>query len=73
MAKQKSNIEFKRVNINMPLTLHERIKEYADNLGINITSASIVLLNQALDHKDTIEYLPMIKMLYEESKKENNK
>ena len=74
MAKTKSNIEFRRININIPLNLIERVKEYADNLGINITSAYIVLLNQALDQKDTMNYLPLFKTIYEETKKgEDNK
>lgn len=52
MSRPKSKIKLKRVNINMPLTLHERIKEYAENLGINVTSAYIVLLNQLLERND---------------------
>ena len=36
MAKSKSSIEFKRVNINLPSNLVERVKNYADNCWIEI-------------------------------------
>lgn len=68
MAKTKSKIEFKRMNINIPNRLNERIKDYADNMGINVTSAIIVLLNQALDQKDTITYMPELTKMYDDFK-----
>lgn len=60
MAKEKSKISMSRININAPTSLVNRVKEYADNLGINTTSAYIVLLNQALDQKDTMNNLPNV-------------
>lgn len=57
---KKNKIELKRVSINLPSNLVERVKEYGENLGLNTTSAYIVLLNQALDQKDTLNNLPLI-------------
>ncbi len=59
MAKQK-NEELSRVSINLPNTIIEKVKVYADSLGINVTSAYIVLLNQALEQKDMLSNLPLI-------------
>lgn len=60
MAKTKTTVELCRVNINLPVHIVNRVKEYADNLGINTTSAYIVLLNQALDEKSAMSFLPQI-------------
>ena len=64
MAKIKSNIELKRVNINLPTDLVERVRKYADSLGVNTTSAYIYLLNQALDQKEQINALPVLVGMY---------
>lgn len=58
-----NKIELRRVSINLPSNLVDRVKEYGDSLGINTTSAYIVLLNQALDQKDTMNYLPLLPQL----------
>ena len=60
MAKTKSKIEFTRVNMNLPTDLVERVKEYSESIGINTTSGYIVLLNQALDQKQTLNNLPQL-------------
>lgn len=67
MAKDKK-IELKRVNMNLPLHIVERVKEYADNLGLNTTSAYIVLLNQALDQKEMLTQMPMLVSMYNDMK-----
>lgn len=59
MAKEK-NIELVRVNINLPTSLVNEVKDYADSIGINTTSAYIILLNQALEYKQSIQTLPAI-------------
>ena len=64
MAKEKSNIELKRVNMNLPTNLVERVKNYADDLGINTTSAYIVLLNQALNQNQQIQNMPVVIDMY---------
>ena len=42
--KTKSNIELTRVNINLPTFLVKKVKDYAINLGVNTTTAYIILL-----------------------------
>lgn len=56
----KSKVELKRVNMNLPADLIQRVVEYGESKGLNTTSAYIVLLNQALDQKDTLNNLPLI-------------
>lgn len=53
MSKLK-NMQLVRVNVNMPITLVERVKEYANKLGINVTTAYIVLLNQVLTELEVV-------------------
>ena len=52
--------DFKRVNINVPVELYDRVRNYAEDIGVNITSAYIILLNQALDNKDMLNQMPLI-------------
>ena len=68
MAKTKTNIELKRVNINLPIHIIEKVKDYADNLGINTTSAYIVLINQALEQKDMLKQMPNLVSMYSDWK-----
>ena len=56
----KKKIELKRVNMNLPSDLVQRVVEYGESKGLNTTSAYIVLLNQALDYKNTIDSLPLM-------------
>lgn len=56
----KNKIELKRVNMNLPSDLVQRVVDYGESKGLNTTSAYIVLLNQALDYKDTIDSLPLM-------------
>lgn len=53
-----NNIQLTRVNMNLPSKLVERIREYAESLGLPLTQAYTVLLNQALEQKDVIAQLP---------------
>lgn len=59
MAK-KINNELERISINVPSSIVKKVKEYADSLGINYTSAYIILLNQALEQKDMLKNFPLI-------------
>lgn len=59
MAK-KDKVELTRVGMNLPVTIVEKVKEYADSLGLTVTSAYIVLLNQALEQKDMYKNLPLM-------------
>lgn len=65
MTNEKTKNELKRVNINLPINLIERVKDYADNLGLNTTSAYIVLLNQALEQKQSIQGLTALTQMYD--------
>lgn len=68
MIEKKNKIELKRVNMNLPADLVKRVVEYGESMGLNTTSAYIVLLNQALDQKDTINNLPTIMKIMGELK-----
>lgn len=76
MTKAKTKIDLIRVNINLPKSLVDEVKEYADNIGINTTSAYIVLLNQALDYQNIMSSMPLVLDAYkqlQESTSENDK
>lgn len=60
MAMKKSSIELKRVNVNLPLDLVERVTQYGIANGLNTTNAYIVLLNQALAQSEAIKSMPVI-------------
>ena len=57
----------KRMNINVPSKLLNAVDEYASDMSLTRTSAVIVLINTALEQKNTVDV--MQKML-EEIKKE---
>ena len=65
---EKVENKLKRVNMNLPITLIERVKEYAERLGLNTTSAYIVLLNQALNQDASLNYMPQVAAMYNEIK-----
>lgn len=56
----KKNLDLVRVNMNLPISLVNRVKEYANKNGINTTAAYIVLLNQAIDYKYMLDNLPIM-------------
>lgn len=64
----KSDFNLKRVNMNLPVDLVERVKAYAQKMCINTTSAYIVLLNQALKQDQTMEQLPAMLNLFNQLK-----
>lgn len=68
MATYNKKIELKRVNFNLPANLVQRVEDYALSLGVNTTNAYIILLNQALDYKDTLNNLPALLDLISEYK-----
>lgn len=73
MAKKSSSVELKRIAFNLPVNLVERVQEYANNLGINVTSAVIVLLNQALEQNETMSKLPLLTQMYNIMQEINSK
>ena len=38
-----------RINLNIPTSIVDKVKKYADEMGLNLTSAFIVLLNKGLE------------------------
>lgn len=60
----KNKIELKRVNMNLPADLVQRVVDYGESKGLNTTSAYIVLLNQAFDYIDVLSSLPTILAIY---------
>ena len=60
------------VNMNLPTSMVNRVKEYAENMGLPITQGYVVLLNMALDYKDTINALPRVLDLVDKFDKQNN-
>lgn len=57
---EKKKIELKRVNMNLPAELVNRVVQFGESMGLNTTSAYIVLLNQALDQRKSIDSMPML-------------
>lgn len=56
----KINVNVSRVNMNLPTKIVEEVKEYAEELGLPVTQAYTMLLNQALEQKDLIKNMPKI-------------
>ena len=56
---KKKKIELKRVNMNLPADLVQKVVEYGESKGLNTTSAYIVLLNQALDQRNAYDNFPL--------------
>lgn len=72
MAINRNKIELKRVNINLPVDLVQRVIDYGESMGLKATPAYIVLLNQALDQKDTMNNLPALLDLFKSEIAKNN-
>lgn len=68
----KSKQELVRIGINLPVNLVNRVKKYAEETGLNITSAYISLLSQALRQNDAITQLPLLLATIEEMKNISN-
>lgn len=49
-----------RVNMNLPTSIVNKVKLYADELGLPITQAYTVLINIALDQKDILKQMPQL-------------
>lgn len=69
MANVKKKTDFTRVSINLPTYLVNKVKDYADSVGVNATTGYIMLLNNALDQKATLTTLPEVFKIYDEIKK----
>lgn len=58
-----------RVNMNLPTSLVDKVKDYANLLGVNVTAAYIILLNTALEQNDALKDLPHLISLLNDLKK----
>ena len=58
MSNVANNSKLVRVNINLPVKLVERVKQYADSLGLPYTQTYVLLLNNALNNANVINQLP---------------
>ena len=76
MTETKKKPELVRIGMNFPKPLLDRVKEYADSLCVNTTTAFIFLVNQALQQKDMYQNFPlmvsMINELKQYEKQENS-
>lgn len=57
---QNEKRDITRVNMNLPTKIVLQVKEYASELGLPITQAYTVLLNQSLEQKDMLKNMPLI-------------
>ena len=60
MKDENKKNELVRVNINLPKKIIERVREYADSLGIPMTQTYIVLIDMALQYKDMVMAMPAL-------------
>ncbi len=55
-----SNVKLQQVNINLPVKLVNKVKNYARANGLPFTQAYIVLLNNALKEQTMLDALPSL-------------
>lgn len=55
-----NGVKLTRVNINLPVKLVNKVKDYARANGLPFTQAYILLLNQGLKENSMMEMLPSI-------------
>lgn len=72
-----NDLQVKRVNINLPIKLIERVQEYSRNMGIPYTQGYTILLNQALQQQDNLKTLTnftdAVKLVSNMNEEERNK
>ncbi len=59
MANKKTQM-LERVSINLPVSIVKKVRKYAEEMGLNTTSAYIVLLSQALRQNDAFTQFPLL-------------
>jgi len=60
--------ELKRLNINLPQELVDKVDEYAEKLCIQRTTAITVLLNAALIQQDSVKVMQDLMNAYNDEK-----
>lgn len=58
-----------RVNVNLPIKLVERVKQFSDDFGIPATQGYILLLNSGLKTETMPNQLEMVNNIIENAKK----
>lgn len=69
MGTRKPKYETIRVNMNLPIKLVERVKDFSDNFGIPATQGYILLLNSGLKQETMGSQLEMMNNIIENAKK----
>ena len=64
MEEKNEKQELKRVNLNLPINTINRVREYAENIGIPYASAYAILLHSALEQTEVIAQLPTILSMF---------
>ena len=67
MTKNNQKNELLRVNLNLPASVVEKVRDYADSVGINYTSAYMVLLKRGLEHIKAMDNVPVLTSLLSEA------
>lgn len=72
-----NDLQTKRVNINLPIKLIERVQEYSRDMGLPYTQGYTILLNQALQQQDNLKVMnnfnDAVKIVSKMNEEERNK
>ena len=72
-----NDLQTKRVNINLPIKLVERVQEYSKDMGLPYTQGYTILLNQALQQQDNLRVMnnfnDAVKIVSQMNEEERNK
>ena len=72
-----NDLQTKRVNINLPIKLIERVQEYSRDMGLHYTQGYKILLNQALQQQDNLKVMnnfnDAVKIVSKMNEEERNK
>ena len=61
-------LNYKRISLNVPLGVHEKIVKYAEDNGFNYSQAIITLVQKSLQQDILMEALPKIIQAIDEEK-----
>ena len=71
--KKEKNIlsNYKRISLNVPISVHEKISKYAEDNGYNFSQAIITLVQKSLQQDILMDALPKIMQAIEDEKKKD--
>lgn len=64
----RSKLDTEKITVNLSRVLMEQVREYADTMGINVTSAISVLMGTALNERRAIDGIQKFMEVYEAEK-----